>query len=125
MGDLAIFLRFLSPEKGLLLERLQRDNEKSVIVWREGEGKRERRGREKKRRRDFVSDCRTVGLIWVRKTRGPTVLKARLNPSFQLGAVLYRSSVNFDFASTSLNRVAVIFLRSFPGTAHKALSIMQ
>lgn len=82
---------------------------KSVIVWKEGEGKRGRRGREKKRRRDFVSDCSTVGLIWVRKTRGPTVLKASLNPSFQLGVILYRSSVNFDFASTSLNRVAVIF----------------
>lgn len=43
----AIFLRFLPQEKGVLLERLQRDNEKSVIVWREGQGKRAE-GKEKR-----------------------------------------------------------------------------
>lgn len=48
IDDHAIFLRFLPQEKGLLLERLQRDNEKSMIVWREGKEKRAE-GKEKKR----------------------------------------------------------------------------
>lgn len=52
IGDLAIFLRFLPPEKGLLLERLQRDNEKISDSVEGGGGEEgEKRAREKEKKR--------------------------------------------------------------------------